>query len=366
MSSRTDKLLLLSTCGTSVLTHGATAEERSWLSKIANLGELSLEDRQRLEKVVAQRKDQMGRATVSQRRQLSAELNGIQAVLELWAPTECQHVLVHTDTAAGKAAVGLVADCLPPGSSRAQLLTSNGLRTDHAAGFREALADLTRQVEENWAPWRAGGWFIVFNLTGGFKSINAYLQALGMLHADRCVFLFESSPELMQIPRLPVRLAEAEELVSCATLFRKLLVGYPVRPVEAEGVPDSLLLVDGDEVTTSVWGDLVWSRTKARLLGDILLEPLSARVEVSRSAGRDFERLPADKKVKVHEALDALAAHLDNGRPLLKSQTFKFLQGNPCPPATHELYAWSDGATGRILGHFEQERFKVDGISGHL
>ncbi|MBX6330150.1 MAG: hypothetical protein IRY89_16465 [Pseudolabrys sp.] len=48
--------------------------------------------------------------------------------------------------------------------------------------------------------------------------------------------------------------------------------------------------------------------------------------------------------MQVNEALDALSAHLDLNRDLPKSNTLKRLGGNPTPPATHELYLWSDGA----------------------
>jgi hypothetical protein len=57
---------------------------------------------------------------------------------------------------------------------------------------------------------------VVFNLTGGFKSLNGYLQTVAMISADRCAFLFEGAPELMEIPRLPVRLAEIDEQGACS------------------------------------------------------------------------------------------------------------------------------------------------------
>lgn len=279
-----------------------------------------------------------------------------------WAPQEVQHLLLHTDTAVGRGAVEVIANALAPAP---QLLTAAGLRTDNALNFKEALADLTRQLEEYWE-WRATGWQIVLNLTGGFKSINAYLQALGMLHADRCVFLFEGSDELMQIPRLPVRLAEADELRNFQLVFRKLRMGYQVAPAEVQGIPDSLLIVDDDLVSTSVWGDVVWQRVKGVLLGEQVLAPLSGKLEVLPAARKDFEKLPPARRTQIQETLDALSAWLDEVRPLLKSETIKTIRSKGKHPSTHELYAWSGPGAGRIFGHYDQGRFLVDSIGGHL
>jgi hypothetical protein len=246
-----------------------------------------------------------------------------------------------------------------------QLLTAAGLRTDHFPAFREALAELTVEIEK-WIPAPKPGWTTLFNLTGGFKSVNAYLQALGMLYADRCVFLFESASALMEIPRLPVRLADADEVRAHIVVFRRLAYGYPVTEGEVATVPDSLLLVDDDQVATSVWGDVVWGRVRKTLLGEALLDPLSPKLVVKDAVNKAFEGLAEDRRVLVNAALDALSAHLDGVRPLLQSNTFKKLQGKPAPPATHELYVWSDGGAWRLLGHFETDRFVADSLGPHL
>src|SRR5690606_12625974 len=149
------------------------------------------------------------------------------------------HVLVHTDTALGKASANLVQEAL---GNQTSLVSAGGLRTNSLASFREALADLTRQLDALVGSYREQGWFVVFNLTGGFKSLNGSLRTLAMISADRCVFLFERAPELMEIPRLPVRLSELDELREHAPLFRRLAVGYTVRPDDAKGVPESLLM----------------------------------------------------------------------------------------------------------------------------
>lgn len=215
--------------------------------------------------------------------------------------------------------------------------------------------------------YREQGWFVVFNLTGGFKSLNGYLQTLAMTLADRYVFIFEGAPELMEIPWLPVRLAELEELREHAMIFRRLAVGYVVKVNAAKGAPDSLLMEVDGEVTTSVLGDVAWTRHRGTLFAEKLQSLLSNKVRVADEVQKVFAGLEAAQKVQVNEALDEFCANVDHGRTLPKSRTFKKLQGDPVPGSTHELYAWSDGATGRLFGHYDANGvFVFDRLAGHL
>lgn len=357
----TERLLLVSTCGTSLLTNGARDADRDWLTQIAN--DVNV-DSVRLTSIVDERRAQLRMADEPTRRKSSAELNGIGAVLDRYKPKQLFHLLVHSDTAPGKATADLVQEAL---GNQTSLVSAGGLRTNHLASFRAALADLTRQLDALVQSYRAQGWFVVFNLTGGFKSLNGYLQTLGMISADRCVFLFEGAPELMEIPRLPVRLAELEELRDHAMVFRRLAVGYVVQVDAAKGAPDSLLMEVDDVVTTSVLGDVAWARHRATLFAEQLQSPLSNKVRVADGVRKVFAGLEAAQKVQVNEAFDEFSAYIDHGRALPKSRTFKRLQGDPVPGSTHELYAWSDGATGRLFGHYDaSDAFIFDRLAGHL
>ena len=359
-------VLLLSTCGISVLTNKATEEKRSWLNSITNKTMLNHADSRRLNEHVAERLESLRHADAAVRGKLSAELNGIVEVLKRWPSSRVQHLLVHTDTAVGKAAAKLVKEALEEGSEQVQFLSAAGLRTDDLASFRDALSDLTSQIEQ-WIPThKEQGWATIFNLTGGFKSLNGYLQALGMLYADRCVFLFEGAHELMEIPRLPVRLADEDEVRRHSALFRRLALGYTVDAEDIRDIPDALLLVDDGKATTSVWGDVVWQRFRKKLLGEALQEPLSSKLTLRPSILKAFEGLQLDRRIQVNEALDNLSAHLDDIRPLLKANSLKKLEGKPVPGSTHEMYLWSDASAWRLFGHFEQDCFAADSLAPHL
>lgn len=356
-----DRLLLISTCGTSLFTNDANADDRAWLTKIANDVEV---DSSRLTPIVEDRRARLAIADDLTRRTMSAELNGIGAVRDRYRPKQLFHLLIHTDTAPGKASVALVQAVL---GNQTSLVSAGGLRTNDLASFRAALADLTKQLDALMQSYRTQGWFIVFNLTGGFKSLNGYLQTLAMISADRCVFLFEGASELVEIPRLPVRVSEIDDIRSHLDVFRRLSVGYTVKADDASCVPESLLMEVDGEVTTSPFGDVVWARHRTTLFAERLYPPLSSKVRVADAVNRAFTSLEAPKKVQVNEAFDEFSAYIDNRRPLPKSRTFKKLQGDPVPGSTHELYAWSDGATGRLFGHYDAAgAFVFDRLENHL
>jgi putative CRISPR-associated protein (TIGR02619 family) len=361
----TTQLTLLSTCGTSLLTNGATPDTQTWLKTIANKNTLPTADAQRLEEHVAACKNRLLEADANKRSSI-AELDSIAAVLQRWPSRRVQHLLVHTDTVAGRATADVVAAVLERNGGQVQLLTAGGLQTDDFPSFHAALDELTDQIEK-WMPASQKSSTMVFNLTAGFKSVSAYLQAFGMFHADRCVFLFDGASALMEIPRLPARLADADEVREHLKVFRRLACRYVVSEQEATGVPDSLLLVSDGGVTTSVWGDVVWGRVRKTLLGESLLDPLSPKLVVDDAVRKAFNGLQQeDRRVQVNEALDALSAYLDLEHEPPKSNTFKKLSGNPKPPATHEMYLWSDGDAWRLFGHYENSCFVADFLGPHL
>jgi hypothetical protein len=98
-----------------------------------------------------------------------------------------------------------------------------------------------------------------------------------------------------------------------------------------------------------------------------MFAPLSEKVRVQDSVRKSFGKLGKPERIQVNEALDEFSAWLDHDRPLLKSRTFKKLEGNTAPGASHELYAWSDGTAGRLFGCFADDRtFEFTSLGGHL
>ena len=74
------------------------------------------------------------------------------------------------------------------------------LRTDSLDSFQMALSDLVRWCDEEVAvaPYRHS-YRVLFNLTGGFKSIQGFLQILAQFYADETVYIFESGDVLLRM-----------------------------------------------------------------------------------------------------------------------------------------------------------------------
>jgi CRISPR/Cas system-associated protein Csm6 len=67
---------------------------------------------------------------------------------------------------------------------------------------------------------------VVFNLTGGFKSVQGFLQAISSFYADETIYIFQFSSELLQIPRLPIKLDTQGIIDENLTIFRRLGLNY--------------------------------------------------------------------------------------------------------------------------------------------
>ena len=332
-------LLLVTTCGTSILTNGGDPATNKWLRDIANRtdAELDSAERQRLADLVAHRTAALAAMTPAEQCRQSAEINGIYAVLRDWQPTRVDHLLIHSDTAAGRATAQLVEGVLDALDTPPQLITAGGLRTSDPADFRAALPDLTQQVREFAVSARTAGSDVVFNLTGGFKSVNAYLQAIGMLLADVCVFLFESESALMRIPRAPLREYAAADLEPHRELFRRLALGYQVTTADTQGVPDALLFEVDGLVQMSPWADLLWAEHRDSFYRAELLPPLSPSLRCEPALARTFAGLHADRRIQVNTALDEASVQRDRLRKPKTEYEIKQLRANPKPPYTHEI-----------------------------
>ncbi|MCB9865012.1 MAG: hypothetical protein H6816_00010 [Phycisphaerales bacterium] len=360
-------MLVVSTVGTSTLTGGIDNAGRSLLTKHANATEVPADV---AAAVVAQKEAAVGRlGDLTGARRQSAEINGLAAVLDGREAGWVAHLLVHTDTYQGRIACGLVEDAIGALFSAESVspITEAGLRTDEAVGFRWAVTDLVAKLTDAVEGYRARGYEIVFNLTGGFKSLNGFLQALGTLYADRCVYLFEGSQALMTIPRLPVVLDPAAALRPHRDVFRRLGMGVAVDAGALAAVPETLVQRIDDEAAPSVWGTALWEAARPDLLGAELLPPLTERIRFGHGFVKDVAGLKeAGRVAQVNRQLDALAAQLEGARAQLKSETFKKLKGDPAPPCTHELYLWSDRDAARALGYFDGGVFVVDRLVPHL
>ncbi len=296
---------------------------------------------------------------------MSAEINGIVKLYGgQFQPkrSDC-HYLLSTDTWLGQQTAQLIADWLQQqGCTHTQVLHQKDLQTKDMQAFQSALADLVQWCEQTVDGYRQRGFRVIFNLTGGFKSVQGFLQTLAFFYADETVYVFETS-DLIRIPRLPVRLVAAETVRENLMTFRQLSLGLPAEHLEQ--VPETLLLRIDDQVALSPWGELVWQRTKKQLYAEALHPAPSPQIIFTDRFRRSVEGLAPDRLVLVNERIDALARFLQDGFNS-PSLDFKPLRGNPCPPSTHEIDAWADQDAKRIFGHYEGNCFVLDKLDQGL
>ncbi len=362
---------VLSTCGTSLLTNGRSNEERSLVNRYANaktreeVTAKSAEDVKRLDAIIADVQTRMRNTSPDDAKRLSAELNGLLTFYDgQKIPGGDQHVLLCTDTWLGYEAASIVADWLRQhGGTVQEVKRQEYLQTSDLESFQVALADLVRWCEETLPGYRQSRYRVVFNLTGGFKSVQGFMQTLALFYADETVYIFESGSALLRIPRLPVRMAATEEIRRNLRAFRRLANELSVSDVSS--IPETLLMSMDREHILSAWGELVWQQSKRDLYAEMLYDPPSDRIVFGPKFKKSTGGLPSDRLSILNERIDDLAVYLEQGKnpPRLD---FKPLRGNPRPPSTHECDAWADQDAKRIFGHYEGSVFVLDELAQGL
>ncbi|GAB4218526.1 MAG: hypothetical protein OHK0012_28080 [Synechococcales cyanobacterium] len=363
--------VILSPCGTSTLTNGTASEVRTLLTQTADCqaADLSPEQHQVISHHLQIREQHLLNADPVTATQLSAELNGILRYAQGQAPAASDvHILLASDTFQGQATARLIQTWLQRYGCTVWVETIADLNVRSADSFHLAMGALVTWAETIFPSYQAQRYRIVFNLTGGFKSVNGFLQTLGMFYADECIYIFQGSQELLRIPRLPIKLDPSEVIGAHVQTFRRLSQGSLGRR-ECFGIPDIFLfqLEGHDQVALSEWGQLIWQRCKHHYYRQQLWDPLSPRLAFSSGFLGTIQDLDGDRLALINERLDQLSRCLDSAHSYNpRSLDFKKLQGDPRPPSTHECDAWSDQDARRLFGHFADGVFVLDALGKHL
>lgn len=365
-ASSTVARLVVSTVGTSLLTNGAAPALLPLLRRTANARpqDLKPDERGPLESLIAARRQRLHDAPLAEARRLSAELNGLLAIPDVLDRAsfagDDRHVLVATDTLQGAAAAEIVQDWIAARDGEVEILRVPDLRTDALATFRVALSSLADELLA-----RAHGQRVILNLTGGFKSVNAYLQSLAMLQGWETVFLFESARELLRIPRLPVVWDVVGSLGPWMAQLRRLRAVERLPARELAKVPEALIFEVEGEACLSEWGGTLLDQACAALYRERLQPPAVAELVYSDRFERDARRLGPDDLARLNRQLDELARWVaTNGRHNPKSLDVKKL-ARPVDGSTHQVDAWT-GTGRRLFGRFEDGRFVIDRLGDHL
>ena len=331
---------VLSTVGTSILTNlinRADPAEGTWFGLLRDSAnfkqdELTSEQKRVLNTLANRALEKLLENDVGTNRRISAELNGIYGIYggKLPDSSNDQHYLICTDTAPGQQTGTLIKDFLESQGFMVGIVTPSQLSTENTTVFAAGTKELIKWLEEN-VSWQHNSedHQVIFNLVGGFKSLQGYMQTFGTFYADESVYIFEGSSELIKIPRLPVQIDTT--IIEKNRLEFAMMAAGAVYPIEElEGVPETLLDTVEDNNQTfawlSAWGELVWHRTKSGLLVDALLP--FPRLEYLPRFHNDFNNQnEAKARLELQETLAQIAYMLeesDGDTAVLEGGGFRF------------------------------------------
>lgn len=254
------------------------------------------------------------------------------------------------------------------GFNSVELRRQSDLQTANLQLFQSALSDLVQWLDSTIDGYRQQQYRILFNLTGGFKSVQGFLQTLGNLYADETLYVFEApNSPLLRIPRLPVRLDIMDTVRQHLRAIRRLANGRGVSNKDLSAVPETFLLGVDNQVSLSPWGTVVWERARKELYGEQIWPSPSERFKYSHYFLNSTKELPKDRKLNLNDKLDKLMVFLEGDQTRsLKSLDLKPLKGNPKPPSTHEFDAWADQDAKRVFCHYESDTLILDRLDKAL
>ncbi len=362
---------IVSSCGTSLLTNLARESgSTSLINQYANkkrLDDIPQEAQVQLQSLLQSARQRLGaEKRVEELRRLSAEINGLTRLYSHGLPTGNDiHFLIASDTWIGQQTADCLRTWLESLGQTAQIAPITDLSTDDLATFQSGMAELVRWCAEALPTSRDQHVKIIFQLSGGFKSVQGFLQTLAHFYADETVYIFESGEELLRIPRLPIRLDIDDWIQANFSLLARLADKLTVAAAEVAEMPETLVQVFEGKAALTVWGTLVWDQVGKPLLGKRLRESPTPMLRYGPRFVESTSNLPADRLALVNQRLGDLARFLELGHNPDRLD-FKPLTGNPRPPSTHECDAWADRDAKRLFGHYEGEQYVLDALDNAL
>lgn len=361
--------LIVSTCGTSIFAADASSEISKLLTDHANAksaGDIPEKALEGIQEHVSRCLDELKTLTsIDALRKRSAEINCLASFYGGMLSGKDHHIFMATDTWLGEQAAQAIASVLQRHGHSTEVKRVQDLRTNNLSAYRGALSELVQWAYTTLPGYKRNGYGIVFNLTGGFKAVQGFMQTLGMLHADECVYLYERSSELIRLPRLPIKMQADSFVRDHLQQFRRMAVGLPVPSSTVFSVPEALLFVSDAEATLSEWGEVVWREIKDEIYAEKLHPTPSVKLKWADGFERTVQALDNKRKQNLNAKIDELARYLETNQAL-QSLDFKALKGGAIQGSTHEIDAWSDGDAKRIYGHFDAGIFVLDRLAQAL
>lgn len=318
VDSRQRRSVILTTAGTSLLNNCIDREKEASYQRVLvesahkKAGMLSPEAQEILNTLSSRAWKGMSEAENGRLHRISAELNALSALYEgrlIGSGKQGdQHIIIASDTAPGRATADALDRFLSAQGFSTHCPVIEDLDTVDTRTYRNGVHNLLKFIEENLKGYREAGYRIIFNLSGGFKSLAGYLTGIGMIYADEIAFIFEGQgSQLVRITPPPVKLDEGLAERHFGSLA--LLAEEACLPTEA--LPDvPLTFVERDDLCMlSIWGRILWNRLdQDRLLSTVLHE--YPGIVYGPHFVKDWESLDTAVRAAVQQAIVKAAALL--------------------------------------------------------
>ncbi len=311
--------VVISTVGTSLLTNQinrSNPDEKDWYSLLRDAANLNQKDTpQPVQDIIQQLRqrasNKLAQSHVKTVRAISAELNGLYGLYQnnLKLGKQDVHFLISTATYQCKTTAEVISEFLQKqGLSSIEIHTPAGLSTASTEDFTSGIDELISWLRENIPAYKDNGFKVYFNLVGGFKSLQGYLNTIGMFYADEILYIFEGkNAELITIPRLPIAL-NCQAIKPHRVEFALMDAGLTMSANKQ--ILESLVLTIDQEMTLSTWGKLVWGECKKSFLSQELLA--FPRLAFDDSFRHDYNKITRpDEKLKLQETLAKVSCLLE-------------------------------------------------------
>ncbi len=315
--------LVISTVGTSLLSNQIRLriDPKNWIELLERTANYTQEQIQNsdleikevenvIEELKQRAEQQLDESNTLKIRKASAELNGIYGLYEeqLTKGTQDIHYLIATDTAQGRVTAEIVKKFLINKGINIDIFTPKGFSTDNDEVFSNGIDEILNWFEDIIPGYKNSGYEICFNLVGGFKAIQGFVNTIGMFYADKIVYVFEGdNRNIITIPRLPITINHSVmKPVEFALMAAEDSIS--IKQSKLNNVPESLLFVCDDEATLSNWGKLTWNKCKYKLFTqDLLYFP---NLVYEKSFHKDYNRdtVKDKNKYELHTALAEISA----------------------------------------------------------
>ncbi len=297
--------LVISTVGTSLLTNEFNEEKdpKKWLSdltKTANWTQERIENSSDYSHVFSkiivplQRRiaEKLDDSNILEIREMSAELNGIYGLCNEELSKEDMHYLIATDTAQGQTTAEIVNNFLCKEGVPCGIFTPKGFSTENDESFSHGIDELLHWIDQEIIPgYKNSGWEICFNLVGGFKAIQGYMNTIGMFHADKIVYIFEGQySKLIEIPRLPITV-DTNQLKDHVSTLALLEVGALLPKEKTIDIPESMCKEKDGNMQISTWGKLIWNQCKKELLSPETQSLVFPRISYDDSFKQEYKKI---------------------------------------------------------------------------